>query len=97
VFLLPNGTCGVLVAGGDEVVGMDLFDWPGTFGQLWDRLAGAYALGALRESEPTELTRPKVAQQFLRRVGFCIRSVVPVSVQNLSRAGLTGPQGAKKG
>jgi len=52
---------------------MDLFDSPGTFGQLWDRLAGAYALDALRESEPTELTRPEVAQRFLRRVGDCIR------------------------
>jgi len=52
---------------------MDLLGWPGTFGQLWNRLAGAYALDAPRESEPTELTRPEVAQRFLRRVGDCIR------------------------
>ena len=52
---------------------MDLFDWPGTLGQPWDRLAGIYALDALRETEPTELTRPEVAQRFLRRVGDCIR------------------------
>ena len=70
---MPTGTCGVLVAGGEEIVGMDLFDWPGTFGQRWDRLAGTYALDALRDNEPTELTRPEVAQRFLRRVGDCIR------------------------
>ena len=52
---------------------MNLFDWPGTFGQLWDRLAGAYALDALREREPTERTRPEVSQRFLRRVGDGIR------------------------
>ena len=70
---MPSGTCEGLLAKGEEVVGMDLFDWPGTFGQLRDRLAGTCALDALREGEPTEFTRPEVAQRFLRRVGDCIR------------------------
>lgn len=40
--VLPKGTFGVLVASGEEIAGMDLFDSPKTLRKLWPRLSESY-------------------------------------------------------
>lgn len=74
---VPPGTAGVLVAHGDRVVGMDLFDSPVTLASLWERLSDAYFFDALRDTEPQVAARTEIAQQFLRNIAERAKPRVP--------------------
>ena len=65
---LPEGACGFLAASGGQVVGLDLFDRPETLEKLWRRLADAYFVQAVRDSEPVAATQGPVAKAFLAEV-----------------------------
>ena len=62
---LPEEAAGVLVATGDGVLGMDLFDLPKTFASLWKRLSDAYFLDAVRNAEMKPPAGRGLAQRFL--------------------------------
>jgi hypothetical protein len=51
----PAGCTGAAFALGDQVVGVDLFDQPGTLAKLWAKILRAYAIDAL-EQPPNEST-----------------------------------------
>jgi hypothetical protein len=70
---LPNGTAGVIVAQGDQVVGMDLFDCPATLTAIWPRLSAAYFFDALRNQRRRKRTPQIVAEEFVDRVIAHIR------------------------
>ena len=56
--VLPEETAGVLVACGERVLGMDLFDTPKTFQALWSRLSEAYFFeAAVRENRCHKTTK----------------------------------------
>jgi len=62
---LPEGATGVLVASGEDILGMDLFDSSETLGMLWPRLSESYFFtAALREK--TGRTRRAVAAGFMK-------------------------------
>jgi len=65
---LPSGASGVLIARGDDVVGMDLFDCPETLQAVWERLSDAYFLDALRNRRRRRKATRKSAEQFLQAV-----------------------------
>jgi ARG and Rhodanese-Phosphatase-superfamily-associated Protein domain/HIRAN domain len=63
--VLPDGAAGVLVACGERVLGMDLFDTPKTFQALWPRLSEAYFFeAAVREGLCRKTTKSQ-AKGFL--------------------------------
>lgn len=66
---LPEEAKGFVVAVGDQVIGMDLFDSPGTLKSLWKRLADAYFIEAACEPEKRRRATKRTARAFLRRVG----------------------------
>jgi len=74
---LPGGTSGVLMARGDQVVGMDLFDSPHTLQSLWERLSDAYFFDALRSRRRRREASRKSAQQFLQAVAARVKPRVP--------------------
>lgn len=65
---LPVGAAGMLVARGSRVIGVDLFDSPGTFAAIWDRLADAYYFDVLRNVEPASPAGPENVKPFLRSI-----------------------------
>jgi hypothetical protein len=73
-FELPQDASGVLVARGDDVLGLDLFDCPGTFQATWQRLSAAYFFDALQDLRPASPTSPERAKEFIRRVGTNAKS-----------------------
>jgi len=74
---LPSGTAGVLMARGDQVVGMDLFDSPDTLQVLWERLSDAYFFDALRNRRRRRKANRKSAQQFLQGIAARVNPRVP--------------------
>jgi hypothetical protein len=66
--VLPEKALGVLVALGDEVIGMDLFDCPRTLKKLWRRLSEVYFLEAARNRHPQNASTIQAAEEFLIRV-----------------------------
>ena len=74
---LPGGTAGVLVARGDQIVGMDLFDAPETLELLWERLSDAYFLDALRNKRRRRKASRKSAQKFLGEIVARAKPRVP--------------------
>ena len=74
---LPDGTAGVLMAQGDQAVGIDLFDSPDTLHVLWDRLSDAYFFDALRNRSKTRKASRKTAQQFLQGITTHAKPRVP--------------------
>jgi len=60
---------GAVFSFGDSIIGLDLFDKPGTLGKLWPKLLRAYAIDALES----------------KRTGSVGRSQVEAWVQGLSR------------
>lgn len=73
-FLLPPDAAGVLVARGEQIVGMDLFDSPSTLAALWDRLRDAYFLDALRDRKELPPLSEECARAFLDRVSTAARA-----------------------
>ena len=63
--LLPPDAAGLIVARGNHVVGMDLFDSPNTLQALWSRLRDAYFFDALGDRPKRRQTSRKTAQAFL--------------------------------
>ena len=75
---VPEGTAGILVARGGQILGMDLFDSPGTFSALSRRLVDAYALDALRDRrQMRKAVEPEQARKFLDRIAVGARPRVP--------------------
>jgi hypothetical protein len=74
---LPSGAAGVLMARGDRVVGMDLFDSPDTLQSLWERLSDAYFFDALRNRRRRRKASRKSAQQFLQEIAARVKPRVP--------------------
>lgn len=74
---LPSGTSGVLMARGEEVVGMDLFDSPDTLQTLWERLSDAYFFDALRNHKRRDEASRKLARQFLQGIAARVKPRVP--------------------
>jgi hypothetical protein len=68
---LPASAAGILVACGERVVGVDLFDSPTTFTRLWDRVSNAYFFDVFRTGEAAPPASPApldVAPAFLGQV-----------------------------
>ena len=70
---LPEDTAGVVVAHGDRILGMDLFDSPQTFAALWHRLGDGYFFEAMRGQDGRHEIQQTVVQQFLGRVAACTK------------------------
>ena len=71
---LPNGSVGIVVASGEQIIAMDLFDSPQTFASLWGRLGDAYFFDALRRPELSGKTDRKLAQHFVEGVAASAKS-----------------------
>jgi hypothetical protein len=57
----PEGCSGAVFASGDRILGMDLFDRPGTLQKLWGKITRGYAIDALEEEEaPAKVTSEQV-------------------------------------
>lgn len=65
--------CGVAVAVGGTLRGVDCFDTPATLAAYWDALTAGYALDALAATE-AEAPPPAVVEAFLARVGTAPRT-----------------------
>jgi hypothetical protein len=65
---LPKEATGFLVAKGDALVGMDLFDSPTTMRKFWRRLSEAYFVEALRDPEETGPAKKGTARKLLRHI-----------------------------
>ncbi len=74
---LPAQAAGVLVANGDRVLGMDLFDSPKTFSAVWKRLSDAYFFDAVRNNQQRPRADRELASRFLAHVGQRARPRVP--------------------
>jgi len=72
-FQLPEETTGFLVARGERVVGMDLFDCPQTLSELWGQLSDAHFMEASSYPDEEAPTGEEAAKQFLDRVRQAIR------------------------
>ena len=70
---LPPDAAGLLVARGDHVIGMDLFDAPITLQSLWGRLRDSYFFDALGDRPKRRQTSRKSAQAFLEGVAAASR------------------------
>jgi hypothetical protein len=73
----PEGTAGIVVAKGNQVIGMDLFDSPRTFADLRDRLVDACLLDFLRDGQAAQPAPHAVAARFLSAVAGHARLRVP--------------------
>jgi hypothetical protein len=67
-FRLPAGACGFVTAWEGRVVGLDLFDTPETMHKLWERIADAYFLEAVREALRERPIGKERAKEFLTTV-----------------------------
>ena len=65
---LPKEAAGFLVAKGDALVGMDLFDSPKTMRKFWRRLSEAYFVEALRDTKETRPAKKRTARKLLRHI-----------------------------
>ncbi|MDY0168739.1 MAG: HIRAN domain-containing protein [Thermoguttaceae bacterium] len=73
----PGEAAGVVVARGDEVVGVELFDSPRTFAATWPQRSAAFFLDALADESPQEEADIEHGKRFLDRVADCARPRVP--------------------
>jgi hypothetical protein len=74
---LPEQAAGVLVASGDRVLGMDLFDSPKTFSAVWKRLSDAYFFDAVRNGQQQQPADRELARRFLAHVDQRARPRIP--------------------
>jgi hypothetical protein len=74
---LPEETAGILVARGERVIGLDLFDSPRTFELLWNRIADAYFFDALRNGQAAAPTPRHVPERFVDRIAGQARRRTP--------------------
>lgn len=58
--VVPEGACGAVFAHGGKIVGLDLFDRPGTLTRLWAKLVRAYAIDARMASGAAAVTAEQV-------------------------------------
>jgi len=65
---LPADTAGIVVAQGDRVIGLDLFDCPQTLTTLWTRLSDAYFFDALRNKRRRRKTNRRVVRELVEQV-----------------------------
>ena len=72
-FPLHKDAAGVIVARGDRIVGMDLFDSPETLATLWPRLSDAYFFDALGNPQAGKQAKQELAQSFINHVGTHMR------------------------
>ena len=70
---LPEGATGFLVAVGNRVIGMDLFDSARTAKRCWGRLSESYFMESLRSQGEGQPADPGQAKAFLKQVGKHIR------------------------
>jgi hypothetical protein len=70
---LPPDAAALLVAQGNHVIGMDLFDTPITLQSLWGRLRDSYFFDALGDRLNRRQASRKSAQTFLERVAAASR------------------------
>jgi len=70
---LPKGTAGILLARGNRIIGLDLFDCPATFEAIWPRLASAYFFDAVRGPDCDQQASSDQAEHFLRQVRAQVR------------------------
>jgi hypothetical protein len=75
--VLPNGAAGILVGHRQRIIGLDLFDSATTLKALWDRLADAYFLDALRHPSAAKPTSMIDAQRFLERLRGAAKPRLP--------------------
>ena len=74
---LPEQAAGVLLASGDRVLGMDLFDSPKTLSAVWKRLSDSYFFDAARDGQQKPQASLEIARGFLTRVAGRARPRVP--------------------
>jgi hypothetical protein len=74
---LPEQAAGVLLASGNRVLGMDLFDSPKTLSVIWKRLSDAYFFEAVRNDQEKPPVNRELAQEFLTNVIENTRPRVP--------------------
>ena len=74
---LPDGAAGIVVARGDQIVGMDLFDSSETLSSLWKRLSDAYFFDALRNRRRRKKTAMELAGHFVKQAADCAKPRVP--------------------
>jgi len=72
-FELPKNAAGFIVARGEQILGLDLFDSPATLQQLWERLADGYLMESLRDRRKLAETKREIVQRFLERLPECAR------------------------
>jgi len=65
---LPENTAGMVVGRDGRLVGLDLFDSPTTFRDIWPRLRAAYGLDGLRKKTPGKPLSPELARAMLDEV-----------------------------
>ncbi len=73
----PSEAAGVVVARGEEIVGVELFDSPRTFAATWLQRSAAFFLDALADQSTQQETDVEHAKRFLDRVADCARPRVP--------------------
>ncbi|NOZ85597.1 MAG: hypothetical protein GXP49_04920 [Deltaproteobacteria bacterium] len=64
---LPGDTRGVVVTLGDKLLGIELFDSPGTFGKLWKRIWESYVVGTPPKQEQ-EAKGPEPDPEFAKKL-----------------------------
>ena len=74
---LPEQAAGVLLASGERVLGMDLFDSPKTLSAIWKRLSDAYFFEAVRDGQEKPPSSRDLALDFLAHVAERARPRVP--------------------
>ena len=76
-FSLPETAAGAVVAHGEHIVGMDLFDSHETFATLWERLRRSYYFDVLRGRQKQGKPGSHLVREFLNRIAsFGRRRVV---------------------
>jgi len=74
---LPKNAAGVVVARGDQVIGMDLFGSRETLSTQWGRLSDAYFFDALRNKRRRKKAAKKLVGQFIKQTTACAKPRVP--------------------
>lgn len=64
---LPADAAGVLIASGDQIIGMDLFDSPATLQKIWPRMSRGYYLEASSRKEEARSDKA-LAEDFLKKL-----------------------------
>jgi hypothetical protein len=69
---VQTGQGGAVFVAGGQVIGLDLFDHPATYGKLHGKLVRSYALDAM-EHAPNPAARAEDVHRFLKSIARCGR------------------------